>query len=246
MQPSLNPEQWTSLLERIDRLSGEVNALRVRVEQALPIAPPPETTRRPRARRWAIRLGILLLLVAALFLTRSAWLAGYANLFRVDNPVAGDVLVLLLGGVDHRPAGAARLYHEGIAPRILLCTSDVIPGTEQVLSQSIKARLIKDGVPDEAVTILPGVVASTQDEAVRVKVYVADHPIRRLTIVTTSFHTARARWIFQRTLGVTGVDVRAAAIDDPRFNESNWYRKEEGLIAYFNETVKIFYYFLKY
>ena len=246
MPPIENPEPWTNLLDRIDRLTSEVAELRQLVAHALASSTPPQPARRPRRRRWAFRLGIPLLLIALLYLTSPFWLRGYANLFRVNNPAPGDALVLLLGGIDHRPDGAARLYHQQIAPRILLCDSDVIPGTRQVLSESTKARLVAAGVPAEAVTILPGVVTSTQDEALRVKVYVAEHPIRRLTVVTTSFHTARARWIFQRTLGVTGVEVRAAAIDDPRFNESNWYRKEEGLIAYFNETVKVFYYLLKY
>ena len=68
--------------------------------------------------------------------------------------------------------------------------------------------------------------------------YVRTHPVRRITVVTTAFHTARARWIFRKALRGTGVEVHMAAARDPSFDESNWYTKDEGLVAYFQETLQ--------
>ena len=101
-------------------------------------------------------------------------------------------------------------------------------------------------MPDGAVVILPGEVTSTREEAQRVGDYLARHPARRVTIVTTSFHTTRCSWIFRRELRGRGVDVRSAAATDRRFNESNWYQTEDGLATYLTEAVKTVYYRLKY
>ena len=68
-------------------------------------------------------------------------------------------------------------------------------------------------------------------------------------MVTTAFHTARARWIFRRILGKEKIDIRAAAAaaaNDPSFDESNWYQTEEGLIFYLNEFIKTIYYRIDY
>jgi len=63
------------------------------------------------------------LVVSGLWLARRPILTGYAGLFRVDDPVTSDAIVLLLGGADHRAPKAAELYARQIAPRILLARS---------------------------------------------------------------------------------------------------------------------------
>ena len=60
-------------------------------------------------------------------------------------------------------------------------------------------------------------------------------------MVTTAFHTLRTRWIFRRALIGTGVDVRIAASNDPRFDETNWYTKVDGIRAYSQEVLKMTY-----
>ena len=202
--------------------------------------------------RWSPRrLRFLVLLIptilgTGLLLAHRPILVGFAYLFRVDNPAPSDVLVVLLGGTPHRPEKAAELFHKGIAPRIVLCRERPDPVFHHDASLLIKEYLIKLGVPPVAIEILPDEVTSTKDEAERVLKYLKQHPSRRITIVTTAFHTARARWIFQRILSNQKIDIRAAAAKDPNFDESNWYQNEEGLIFYFNELIKTIYYRMRY
>jgi uncharacterized SAM-binding protein YcdF (DUF218 family) len=185
-------------------------------------------------------LAVLGLLLAALY---RPLLVGFAQWLRVDDPAPSDAIVLLLGGSPHRPQKAAELYCRGIAPVIVFCHEPVDPVIPVDRSGLTRDYLVRQGIPADAVRVLPGEVGSTYMEARQV---VDQHPARRIILVTTSFHTRRARWVFRRVLRGRGVDIRVAAATDPAFNEHNWYLTEDGLIHYGSETIKTIYYWIKY
>jgi uncharacterized SAM-binding protein YcdF (DUF218 family) len=167
-------------------------------------------------------------------------LSSYALLFRVNNPAPSDALVLLMGDkLCERTVRAAELFHDGLAPRILVGTNG---GTRYVCRD-----LRSEGVPASAVTVMPGEVTSTRDEALRTREALKSlKRVRRITVVTTAFHTARAYWIFRKVLQGTGVEVRMAAAEQPRYTERNWYWSRMGLCDYLEESIKTVYYHLVY
>jgi len=212
------------------------------VEQSTHPAPP---NPRPPSRWVRLRqrfihvAAILALLGLGLTLAHRPLLIGFAHLFRVNDPAPSDALVLLHGGRSHRLARLLQLYREGLAPVILMGELGITPILEVDETERIRNYLITNGVPPGAIRILPGgVVESTADEAGRVRDYVRSSPLRRITLVTTAFHTARARWIFRKALRAQGVDVRVAAARRPEYDESNWYRTEQGQLDYFEEAIK--------
>jgi uncharacterized SAM-binding protein YcdF (DUF218 family) len=161
-------------------------------------------------------------------------LTRFARQFRVDDPAPSDALVLLLGGDHDRPEKAAELYCRGLAGLVLL-------GSDPDLELNRDA-LIARGVPARAILSL-GPTIGTREEAWRVRDYATAHPeIRRITVVTTAFHTVRARWIFRRALTGIGVEVRTAASIDPRFDETDWYTTVDGVSAYTHEAIKLVYF----
>jgi uncharacterized SAM-binding protein YcdF (DUF218 family) len=212
-----------------------------------PASSPSGASSEHRLRRGFFRAGLVFGLVClALWCVHRPLLVGYAFLFRVHDPASSDALVVLLGQWTSRPLTTAELYRQGLAPVILMCEAD--PGEDPGFSDSALTRavLIRGGVPDEAIQVLPGVIESTREEALRVRDYAHAHRLRRITVVTNAFHTARARWIFRKTLQGEGVEVRMAAARDPRFDESNWYAREIGRACYLSEPMKTIYYRLKY
>lgn len=211
----------------------------------LPAGPRPSGWR--RLARWLGRaVAVLAVLLIVLALVHRPLLVGFAHAFRVDNPAPSGAIVVLLGGSPHRPQKAAELYRGGLAPVVLYCRERPDPIFPFDTNRLLHDYLVKLGVPDGAIVELPGEVGSTFDEANRVRAYLAAHPTRRITVVTTAFHTRRARRVFQRVLRGLDVDVRAAAATDPSFDESNWYRNENGLVFYFSETIKTILYWVKY
>jgi uncharacterized SAM-binding protein YcdF (DUF218 family) len=57
-----------------------------------------------------------------------------------------------------------------------------------------------NGVDAEAITVLPGYVAGTDDEAIAIERQIRVSPISSLLIVTSGYHTRRALWTFEKTL----------------------------------------------
>lgn len=203
----------------------------------------------PRGKRWrrrAARLGVALAMIALVAAFHRPILAGFAGLFRVDDPAPSDAIVVLIGGSDHRAAHAAELVRQGIAPIVLIGTSTTDPTAPINETKLAVAEMIRLGVPRRAIIILPGLVTSTRHEAERVADYAASHPMRRITVVTTAFHTARARWIFRKVMRGEGIEVRMAAAPHPQFSERDWFRSDEGLVTYFSEALKTVYYRVRY
>jgi uncharacterized SAM-binding protein YcdF (DUF218 family) len=192
----------------------------------------------PRRRRRFITLAIAVTLsLVVIGLAHRPILKGFALSFRVDDPAPGDVLVLLTGGESDRARRTAELYQRGFAPIVLVCSD---ADTETNVRDLVSA-----GVPAAAIRRL-GTVTSTYDEAVRLRDDAAANSVRRITAVTTAYHTRRARWILGRVFRGTGVEVHMAASDDARFDESNWYRNPAGRRFYFNEVIKLLYYYTHY
>lgn len=191
-------------------------------------------------------MAILIVLGSVVIYRYRGLLEGYARLFRVNDPAPSDAIVVLLGGPQTRPAQAASLYRAGIARRVLICNDPGIgPGMPKETGFSVR-RMEDLGVPRSAITMIPKGVTSTKEEAEAILPEVVGAGMKRITIVTTAFHTARARWIFRKVFHGTGVDIRMSAAADPAFDETNWYRRDESLIVYFTETIKTILYRLAY
>ena len=132
--------------------------------------------------------------------------------------------------------GCRGLYREGMAPVILVSASQPDPYPDLCESAMNRRALLRAGVPADRIVILPKISTSTREEALQVRDYIRTHGLRRIIVVTTAFHTSRARWIFEKVLQGMDVEVRAAAAEDPRFNESNWYTNR-GLLDYVQEAI---------
>jgi uncharacterized SAM-binding protein YcdF (DUF218 family) len=196
------------------------------------------------SRRWIVRGGILLLGANCLFLILSSepFLTWFAYRFRAEDPLAqSDAIVFLLGALDRSPK-AADLYRQGLAPIILMSPTDDSWGE----AERHRRIMMDKGVPADAIRVLPGeVTRGTHDEAIRVRDYLRAHPMRRITVVTSAYHTARTRWTFRRVLRETGVEVRMVA-SDPHFTEADWFMHDDGIKKYLLEIVKTVYYRVAY
>jgi uncharacterized SAM-binding protein YcdF (DUF218 family) len=209
----------------------------------------------PPVRKWPRRLLWLavfcFLLSAFCFVFRAPLLRAAANAWIVNEPLEkADAIVVLGGGLETRPFEAARLYHAGLAPKILLMDVKLTPTTKLGITSPEKDLtrqvLLKQQVPDtDCVTIGDG-VASTYDESRAVRAWLEKTGARKIIIPTDLFHTRRVRWLFRKQLKGTG--ARAAVVIAPleQYQATNWWQSEAGLIAFQNEVMKSLYYHLKY
>jgi uncharacterized SAM-binding protein YcdF (DUF218 family) len=106
--------------------------------------------------------------------------------------------------------------------------------------------LLSNHVPETALVAVGHGVATTYDESLAVRAWLATNSAKSILIATDLSHTRRARWIFRKQLKGAGVQVHVSAIQPKEYGVTNWWLHEEGLIAFQNEFIKSLYYRLKY
>jgi uncharacterized SAM-binding protein YcdF (DUF218 family) len=198
--------------------------------------------------------GIFLVLLAVSFIVFHAQLlTGAADFLVVDSTPyqPADLIFVLNGDYDTRPFRAAELYQQGLAPEIVIARSQTRPAEKLGLVQNdtdISVQVMeKLGMPSGKIVILQtqGGVTSTFDEAVALRHYVAGRQVHRILLVTSAFHTRRARWIVNKELAGLPLTLEVAAVPYSGFAANDWWKSENGLIALTNAYVKLVYYYWK-
>jgi uncharacterized SAM-binding protein YcdF (DUF218 family) len=205
--------------------------------------------RRLRRIAWLSVFGCTLFFILHAF--RTPLLTALAETWVVNDPTAkADVIVVLGGKPDLRPFEAARLYHAGVAPRILYMDVKLNPAAELGLMPSereiTRRVLLSNNVPETAMMAVGNGVATTYDESCAIRAWLATNAAKSILISTDIFHTRRAQWIFARELNDTGVKVHTRAITPKEYDVSNWWQHEEGVTVFQNELLKLIYYRCKY
>ncbi len=203
--------------------------------------------------KWATLLALATILLGPIFLylMREPLLIAAARALVIDNANrAADFLVVLGGDSGTRPFTAASLYRKGLAPKVLIFEHKTDRVTELGLTlthdELYRKVLELEGVPGRAIKRLPGVVDSLWDEALSVQRFLASSRGQRIIVVTSSEHTRRARWVFQKVLAGIPVHVQMAAASHLGFDETNWWKHDAGALAYLHEYLKLPFYSIRY
>jgi hypothetical protein len=170
-----------------------------------------------RRRAWIVA-GLALAGVLALWAVRAG------TFLVVDEPRPSDVIVVLAGETDHRPARALELLDQGYAKKVLID----VPADARIytFTQLQLAEKYVQGLPQAAaVRICPIEGLSTKAETRDVEKCLAQENIRTVLIVTSDFHTRRARSIFRHQLPGTTFSV-AASHDSAQFGTRWWTHRQ--------------------
>lgn len=204
-----------------------------------------------RLKRLLICLCLLSILLGLAFLFRAPLLTGAANAWIVNEPLGkADVIVVLGGGLETRPFEAARLYHQGLAPKILLMNSKSLAAEEigLVPAEAEVARqvLLKKEVKESDIAVTGDRVMSTYEESQAVRHWAGTNGIKRVIITTDVFHTRRVDWLFCKQFKGTGVQVIVRSVPVREYTVADWWKHDQGVVAFQNEILKYAYYRLKY
>ena len=150
---------------------------------------------------------------AGLIAFTTVWLWGWSTPF-VAGCVAGPLVeryphrpaaelpaadaIVLLGGDDGRVWRAARLWHAGKAPLIIVTGSRWWGGSARPDAGILQIQLRALGIPDHAILIENG-SHSTRQNAVFVEDVAVSRGIERVLLVTSAWHMPRAAATFGRT-----------------------------------------------
>ncbi len=176
---------------------------------------------------------------------------GYAGywLQLAENPRPADAIIVLAGSFE-RSLYAADLYQQHYAPRIYLSipAHETLAGQLEALGIVLpdevdihKQILLKKGVPARDTLTFGHGSLSTAQEAAALKTQFA-HPGASLLVVTSPYHTRRAKLILERAFADTGISITVVATPYEEFHK-DWWRSQASARNTVLELAKIAYYY---
>lgn len=151
-----------------------------------------------------------------------------------DKPQKADVIVVLGGDAfGTRILKAAELAKSGYAPYVLVSGPHSLLGHESDTTIEYARR---KGYPVSLFRPLPHELDSTRSEAELIDGYLRSQNARKILLVTSNYHTARAARLLRKY--APGIDVLAVPASDPAFTPDGWWKTREGQKMFFYESVK--------
>lgn len=194
----------------------------------------------PAAERGGIIFRFLLLIFFLLFLVlmylvRHPLLRIAGNFWVVqDSAQTSDAIVILSDDnfSADRAARAAQLFKEGFAPRVV--ASGRYLRSYASIAELMRHDLTDRGVPESAVVVFPIHAEDTLEETEALSRFLSSHGWKKVLLVTSNYHTRRARYIYERILPA-GFELRVVSAPDSDFDPDNWWRSREGEKIFLHE-----------
>jgi uncharacterized SAM-binding protein YcdF (DUF218 family) len=205
-----------------------------------------------RLPRCFLILLVLATLSAGAWIEREALLRGAADVWIVSDPITpADAVVVLGGGLDKRPFVAADLYARGLVKKVLLSKmkepASVEIGALSSATEQNRMVLIRLGVPASDIETFGNANKNTWEEAVALKDWVDQSGASALIIPTEIFSGRRVRWTFRREFSGMGTRIEVLSVDPPEpYTRADWWKVDDGFIAFQNEVLKYLYYRFRY
>jgi len=145
-----------------------------------------------------------------------------------DSAASADAIVVLVG--DHvleRIHRAAQLYRDGYAPRVVISGGAIVRDGDEPMSeaQMMRRYIVRLGVPEEAL-LLEQTSQTTVQNALFTQPILQHNNIHSILLVTSPYHSRRARRIFRDALG-EGITITAQPAVDPSFCALCWLAESD-------------------
>lgn len=159
-----------------------------------------------------------------IFLFLAGFSARAGRILIVNAPERSDLIVVLAGETERRPAYALRLLDQGYARRVMIdipADAEIYGSTKMQLAQKYFQSLPQAA----AVDLCPIEGLSTRDESHDVSRCLKSETGGRILIVTSDFHTRRSLSIFRHELPQKTWSI-AAAPDERQFGNPWWAHRQ--------------------
>jgi len=202
-----------------------------------------------RARTRHQRGGIITTFVALLFLALlclAIYLARHPLMrFAGESLVVEDLLeksdaIIVLSDDNFyadRATRAAELYRQNLAPTVVASGRRLRPYAG--ISELTTHDLVERGVPKERILLFPQDADNTREEAEALKTLARQKGWKSVIIVTSNYHTRRARYIFRKVFP-GDIKVAVASARDADFDPSNWYEHRRAVQRFEHEVLGLF------
>src|SRR5215469_9963413 len=173
----------------------------------------------------------------ALYLVRHPIFRFMAESWVIEDPLEkADVLIVLSDDNFYadRATRAAELFREGKAPLVVASGRRLRPGAG--IAELMEHDLIERGVPKDKILRVAQEGDSTLEQAETLAKFVQAKKWHSTIVVTSNYHTRRARYIFRHAFP-RGIDVRVASARDGDFDPETWWEKRKSSKLFMREIL---------
>jgi len=181
--------------------------------------------------------GLLFIIVfcAVIYLARRPLLRFAGESWIVEDPLEHADAILVLSDDNFfadRATRASELFRQKLAPVIVASGRRLRPSAG--IAELMEHDLVERGVPREAVIRFPQDADNTREEAIALATLVIEDHWHSVIVVTSNYHTRRARYIF-RHIFPDSIDVRVASARDGDFDADHWWENRKSLKEFTRE-----------
>lgn len=182
-------------------------------------------------KKYRLYIILLFLIIAFIFIFLNA-----GNFLVIDDlPKDSDVIIVLGGDTGNRAIKAVELYKEGYADKIIFSGGQLYYTLTQAQAMSDHAIILG---ADKKDIILEEKATSTFDNALYCKKIMLQKNYGSAIVVTSSYHTKRAKFIFEKMFQDSSIELTFCATYDPQFVPSKWWKSNKSIMHTLTEYLK--------
>ena len=182
-----------------------------------------------------ISLLFVIVLCAVLYFARGPILRFAGETWVVEDPLdRADAIIVLSDDNFYadRATHAADLYRHGMAPIVVASGRRLRPYAG--IAELMEHDLIERGVPKDKILRLSHNAENTREEAETTAQQARERKWRSVIVVTSNYHTRRARYIFSHVFPPQ-TRVRVSGARDGDFDPDHWWQTRKSLKEFVRE-----------
>ena len=138
------------------------------------------------------------------------------------------------------------LYRKGLAPKVLLGSSEGMHSRTRTRYLNWRARYLVDAGIPEKVLLYDHRSTSSWDEAVNTLQLMQSMNMDRVLVVSDPPHMRRLAWVWGKVFARSGKEFTLVASGMEGWDAGHWWRTSANAQFVFGEYIKLAYYYFQY
>ena len=202
-----------------------------------------DSIRRPHSRRrWIVGAALVALLLLG-YVFHPVYLTSIGQALITEDPLEQSDAILVLAGDNRygdRVNQAVRLFKANYAPLLVLSGTPIGWRTHQ--ADIMRRQATELGIPASQILTIAHDSDSTKEEAAVLVPVLRKQGIHTIILVSSNFHTARAKRIFQTLTEAGELRILASPVREESFDPAGWWTRRRDAKTFAFEAIKTLWY----
>src|SRR5258707_4114353 len=182
-----------------------------------------------------IALVFLAVLLGGIYLARRPLLRFAGESLVVEDPLEKSDTIIILSDDNFyadRATRAAEIFRQKLAPLVVASGIRLRPNAG--IAELMTHDLVERGIPRENILPFPQDADNTKEEAESLRKLVQEKNWKNVIVVTSNYHTRRAKYILGKVFA-KDVTIRMAGARDADYDPDHWWEQRKSVKRYFHE-----------